>query len=310
MLCKYSVDSGYRSVFSVQSSLVMHPIHKFGSDAQKSKYLPELAKGNLIGCFGLTEPDHGSDPAGMETRAKLNGDHFILNGTKSWISNSPIADVFIVWAKDDDNEIRGFILEKSMKGLSAPKITGKLSLRASVTGQIVMEDVKVPKENMLPKVKGLKGPFSCLNNARFGIAWGTLGAAQTCMDIARQYTLDRKQFNAPLAANQLIQFKLAHMASEISIGLQACHRVSVLKDENNLHPTMISIIKRNSCMKSLEIARMARDMLGGNGIVDEYHVMRHMANLETVNTYEGTADIHALIIGRSVTGIPAFAPKY
>jgi glutaryl-CoA dehydrogenase len=310
MVYECRVDSGYRSVFSVQSSLVMHPIHKFGSEAQKAKYLPELAKGNLIGCFGLTEPDHGSDPAGMETRAKDNGDHFVLNGTKSWISNSPIADVFVVWAKDDEGEIRGFILEKDMKGLSAPKITGKLSLRASVTGQIVMEDVKVPKDNMLPKAKGLKGPFSCLNNARFGIAWGTLGAAQTCMEIARQYTLDRKQFNAPLAANQLIQFKLANMASEIALGLQACHRVSTLKDLGQLHPTMISIIKRNSCTKSLEIARMARDMLGGNGIVDEYHVMRHMANLETVNTYEGTADIHALIIGRSVTGIPAFAPKF
>lgn len=296
-------------MYSVQSSLVMHPIHKFGSEDQRKKYLPELAKGNLIGCFGLTEPNHGSDPAGMETRARKEHDHYILNGAKSWISNSPIADVFIVWAKDDEGDVRGFILEKDMPGLSAPKITGKLSLRTSITGQIVMEDVKVPISNMLPSAKGLKGPFSCLNNARFGIAWGTLGAAQHCMDVAREYCLDRKQFGAPIASNQIMQLKFAQMETEIALGLQACHRASVLKDQGELHPTAISIIKRNSCMKSLDIARMARDMLGGNGIVDEYHVMRHMINLETVNTYEGTADIHALIIGRAITGIPAFTPS-
>lgn len=299
------VDSAYRSAMSVQSSLVMFPIWSYANEELKSRLLPELAKGKLIGAFGLTEPNHGSDPGGMETRAKKDGAHFILNGTKTWISNSPIADVFVVWAKDDAGDVRGFVLEKGMKGLSAPKITGKLSLRASITGQIVMEDVRVPAENQL-SVKGLKGPFSCLNSARFGISWGALGAAEACFSYARQYTLDRKQFGKPLAANQLMQFKMAEMASEISLGLQGCLQVSRLKDEGKAPPEMISIIKRNSCIKALDVARKARDMLGGNGIVDEYHVIRHMINLETVNTYEGTADIHALIIGRAITGIQAF----
>ncbi|BBK37120.1 glutaryl-CoA dehydrogenase [Allostella sp. ATCC 35155] len=301
------VDSGYRSAMSVQSSLVMHPIHAYGSEAQRQKYLPKLATGEWVGCFGLTEPDHGSDPGSMVTRATKVADGYLLKGAKMWISNSPIADVFVVWAKTDDGVIRGFVLEKGMKGLSAPKIEGKFSLRASVTGEIVMDDVFVPEENLLPNVKGLGGPFGCLNNARFGIAWGALGAAEFCWHAARQYTLDRKQFGRPLAANQLIQKKLADMQTEISIGLQACLRVGRLKDEGKAAPEMISLIKRNSCGKALDIARQARDMHGGNGIVDEFHVIRHVMNLETVNTYEGTHDVHALILGRAQTGIPAFA---
>eukprot|EP00457_Paulinella_chromatophora_P008840 gb/GEZN01008889.1/.p1 GENE.gb/GEZN01008889.1/~~gb/GEZN01008889.1/.p1 ORF type:complete len:426 (+),score=46.43 gb/GEZN01008889.1/:3-1280(+) len=299
------VDSGYRSAMSVQSSLVMYPIWAYASEEIKRNLLPRLASGELVGCFGLTEPDHGSDPAGMETTAKRDGGDYILNGSKTWISNSPLAHVFVVWAKDSEGKIGGFLLEKGMKGLSAPKISGKLSLRASVTGMIIMEDVRIPAGNRLD-VTGLKGPFTCLNSARFGIAWGALGAAEACMHVARQYTLDRKMFGSPLAANQLIQFKLAEMCSEIAIGLQACLQVSRLKDKGEEAPEMISIIKRNSCLKALDIARKARDMLGGNGIVDEYHVMRHMVNLETVNTYEGTADIHALILGRQITGIEAF----
>jgi len=300
------VDSAYRSSMSVQSSLVMFPIHAYASDELKDKYLPALGTGKLLGCFGLTEPDHGSDPGGMSTTARKDGNTWILNGTKSWITNSPVADVFVVWAKcSDDGKIGGFVLEKGMKGLSAPTIHGKMSLRASITGQIVMEDVRVAAGQRL-NVSGLKGPFSCLNSARFGIAWGALGAAESCYEIARQYTLDRKQFGHPLASNQLIQLKLADMATEISLGLQACLQVSRLKDEGKSAPEMISLIKRNSCLKSLDIARKARDMLGGNGIVDEYHVIRHMVNLETVNTYEGTADIHALILGRAITGIQAF----
>ncbi|XP_013410858.1 glutaryl-CoA dehydrogenase, mitochondrial [Lingula anatina] len=304
------VDSGYRSAMSVQSSLVMHPIYSYGSEAQKEKYLPRLAKGELIGCFGLTEPNHGSDPSGMETKATYNpaSKTFTLNGSKSWITNSPIADVFVVWAKTDseNNRVKGFILEKGMKGLSAPKIEGKFSLRASTTGQIVMEDVEVPEENMLPNVSGLAGPFGCLNSARYGIAWGTLGAAEFCYHTARQYVLDRKQFGKPLAKNQLIQKKLADMITEISLGLQSCVQVGRLKDDGKAAPEMISLIKRNSCGKSLDIARAARDMLGGNGICDEYHVIRHAMNLEAVNTYEGTHDIHALILGRAITGIQAF----
>eukprot|EP00742_Colponemidia_sp_Colp-10_P002160 GILJ01002307.1.p1 GENE.GILJ01002307.1~~GILJ01002307.1.p1 ORF type:complete len:418 (-),score=71.07 GILJ01002307.1:587-1840(-) len=300
------VDSSYRSAMSVQSSLVMHPIYQWGSDAQKNKYLPELAKGKLIGCFGLTEPNHGSDPAGMETKARKKGDKYILNGTKSWITNSPIADVFVVWAKDDEGSIRGFILEKGMKGLTAPKIEGKFSLRASITGQISMEDVEVPLDAMLPKAKGLSGPFSCLNNARFGIAWGTLGAAEFCFATARQYVLERRQFGSPLARNQIVQKKLADMATEISLGLGACLQVGRLKDQDMLSTDMISLIKRNSCGKSLEIARVARDMLGANGVSDEYHIIRHVMNLEAVNTYEGTHDIHALILGRAITGIQSF----
>jgi glutaryl-CoA dehydrogenase len=300
------VDSAYRSALSVQSSLVMHPIYTFGSDKLKDKYIPKLAKGEFIGCFGLTEPNHGSDPGSMETKARLNGDHYILNGTKTWITNSPVADVFIVWAKDEQGEIRGFVIEKGTPGLSAPKIEGKLSLRASITGQIVMEDVKVPKENIL-NVKGLKGPFSCLNNARFGISWGSLGAAEACFHIARQYTLDRKQFGKPIASFQLIQKKFAEMQTDISLALLACLQVSRLKDSGNYCPEMISMIKRNSTIKSLDIARVSRDMLGGNGIAEEYHIMRHATNLETVITYEGTQDIHALIIGRAITGIAAFA---
>jgi len=304
------VDSAYRSAMSVQSSLVMHPINEFGSDEQKKKYLPDLAAGKTIGCFGLTEPNHGSDPGGMETRARKDGvGNFILNGSKNWITNSPIADVFVVWAKDDDGKIRGFILEKGMAGLTAPKIEGKFSLRASQTGMIFMEDVKVPESNMLPHAQGLNGPFSCLNKARFGIAWGALGAAQSCMDIARQYSLDRHQFGAPLASNQLMQLKLTNMCTEINLGLQSCLQVGRLKDSGNWAPEMISIIKRNSCGKSLDIARTARDMLGGNGISDEYHVIRHVMNLEAVNTYEGTHDVHALIVGRAITGIGAFVPR-
>lgn len=300
------IDSGYRSCAGVQSSLVMFPIYKFGSPEQKAKYLPELAKGNLIGCFGLTEPDHGSDISRMNTKAILNGDHYVLNGSKNWITNSPIADVFLVWAKDQNQDIRGFILEKNMVGLSSPKIEGKFSLRTSNTGMIFMDNVVVPKENMLPHVKGLRGPFSCLNNGRYGISWGVLGAAEDCYLRAREYTLDRKQFNKPLAANQLVQLKLTDMLSEITIGLQASLRIGRLLDEGILIPENISIIKRNNCVKALTIARTARDMLGGNGISDEYHIIRHMLNLEAVNTYEGTQDIHALIIGRGITDLPSF----
>ncbi|KAF4046645.1 Acyl-CoA dehydrogenase C-terminal domain [Phytophthora infestans] len=303
------VDSAYRSAMSVQSSLVMHPINQFGSDEQKEKYLPRLATGELIGCFGLTEPNHGSDPGSMETRARLKGDKYILNGSKNWITNAPIADVFLVWAKDDEGDIRGFILEKDFPGLSAPYIEGKATLLASATGMIFLEDVEVPKENMLPKVKGLKGPFTCLNSARYGISWGALGAAYACMDIARQYTLDRNQFGAPLAANQLIQKKLADMNTEIAIGLQGCLQVGRLLDEGKAPVELISMVKRNSCGKAIEIARNARDMLGGNGVSDEYHIIRHVVNLEAVNTYEGTHDVHALILGRAITGLPAFVPR-
>ncbi|PVV00890.1 hypothetical protein BB560_004712 [Smittium megazygosporum] len=306
-----AVDSGYRSGMSVQSSLVMHPINAFGSEDQKQRYLPGLAKGKLVGAFGLTEPNHGSDPGSMETTAKKSGKIYTLNGSKTWITNSPIADVFVVWAKnqDENGAIRGFILEKDMKGLSAPKINGKFSLRASPTGMILMDDVQVPEENMLPNVKGLKGPFSCLNNARFGIAWGALGAARSCLHTARQYTIDRKQFGVPLASNQLIQYKLADAHSEIAIGLQACLRVGRLKDEGRWAPEMVSVIKRNSAQKALNIARQCRDMLGGNGVSDEYNVIRHMVNLEAVNTYEGTHDVHSLILGRAITGIPSFVAK-
>jgi glutaryl-CoA dehydrogenase len=300
------VDSGYRSCASVQSSLVMYPIYTFGSQEQKDRFLPELAKGDLIGCFGLTEPDHGSDPSGMKSRATLKGDHYILNGSKNWITNSPIADIFIIWAKDDNNDIKGFILEKNMPGLSYPKINGKFSLRASNTGMIFMDNVKVPKENLLPLSKGLKSPFMCLNNARYGISWGVLGAAEDCYLRSREYSLDRKQFNKPLASNQLIQIKLTDMLTEITLGLQSVLRVGRMIDENNLIPENISIIKRNNCLKSLNIARTARDILGGNGISDEYHIIRHMLNLEAVNTYEGTQDIHGLIIGRGITNMTSF----
>ncbi|WP_233079322.1 acyl-CoA dehydrogenase [Rheinheimera soli] len=300
------VDSGYRSAMSVQSSLVMHPIYTYGSEAQKQHYLPKLASGEWVGCFGLTEPDSGSDPASMRTVATRNQDGFTINGNKMWITNSPIADVFIVWAKLE-GEIRGFILEKGMPGLSTPKIEGKFSLRASVTGEIVMEDVHVPESALLPDVTGLKGPFSCLNKARYGIAWGSLGAAEFCWHAARQYTLDRSQFGRPLAANQLIQKKLADMQTEISIGLLACLQAGRLMDQDALAPETISLIKRNSCGKALEIARNARDMHGGNGIADEFHVIRHLMNLEAVNTYEGTHDVHALILGRAQTGLAAFA---
>ncbi|SEF39795.1 acyl-CoA dehydrogenase [Billgrantia desiderata] len=301
------VDSGYRSAMSVQSSLVMYPIHAFGSEAQREKYLPKLATGEWVGCFGLTEPDHGSDPGGMSTRATRTENGWRLNGTKTWITNSPIADVFVVWARDEEGVINGFILEKGMKGLSAPKIEGKFSLRASITGQIAMQDVEVSDEQRLPGVTGLKGPFSCLNRARFGIAWGSMGAAEACWHAARQYTLDRKQFGRPLAANQLIQKKLADMQTEIALGLQAALRVGRMIDAGQLVPEAISLIKRNNCGKALDIARVARDMHGGNGIADEYHVIRHMMNLEAVNTYEGTHDVHALILGRAQTGIQAFA---
>jgi glutaryl-CoA dehydrogenase len=300
------VDSGYRSALSVQSSLVMYPIYEFGSEEQRSKYLPKLATGEWIGCFGLTEPNHGSDPAGMITRAKKADGGFVLNGAKMWITNAPLADVFLVWAKDDDDVIRGYLLEKGMKGLSAPKIEGKFSLRASTTGEVVMNDVFVPEGNMLPKVKGLKGPFSCLNKARFGIAWGALGAAEFCWHAARNYTVERKQFGRPLAANQLIQLKLANMQTEITLGLHAVLRLGRLVDDDRSTPEMVSLLKRNSCGKALDIARTARDMHGGNGISDEFHVIRHVMNLEAVNTYEGTHDIHALILGRAQTGIPAF----
>ncbi|PHQ69177.1 MAG: acyl-CoA dehydrogenase [Sneathiella sp.] len=300
------VDSSYRSMMSVQSSLVMHPIYTYGTEAQREKYLPKLATGEWIGCFGLTEPDHGSDPGGMVTRAKSVDGGYQMNGAKMWITNSPVADVFVVWAKTDDGVIRGFVLEKGMEGLSAPKIEGKFSLRASITGEIVMENVFVPEENLLPNVKGLGGPFGCLNSARFGIAWGALGAAEFCWQAALNYTMERKQFGRPLAANQLIQKKLADMQTEITLGLQGCLRVGRLRDEGRAAPEMISLIKRNSCGKALDIARVARDMHGGNGISDEYHVIRHVMNLEAVNTYEGTHDVHALILGRAQTGIQAF----
>ncbi|EGY53090.1 acyl-CoA dehydrogenase [Neisseria shayeganii] len=300
------VDSGYRSAMSVQSSLVMHPIWAYGTDEQKEKFLPKLATGELIGCFGLTEPNAGSDPASMQTRAKKVDGGYSLSGSKMWITNSPIADVFVVWAKDDAGEIRGFILEKGMKGLSAPKIEGKFSLRASITGEIVMDEVFVPEENAFPEIRGLKGPFGCLNKARYGIAWGAMGAAEFCWQAARQYTLDRKQFNRPLAATQIVQLKLANMQTEIALGLQAALQVGRLMDEDKAAPEMISLIKRNNCGKALDIARVARDMHGGNGIADEYHVIRHVMNLEAVNTYEGTHDVHALILGRAQTGIAAF----
>lgn len=302
------VDSGYRSMMSVQSSLVMYPIHIFGTQEQRQEYLPKLARGRLVGCFGLTEPDAGSDPGGMRTRAQKVDGGYILAGSKTWISNSPIADIFIVWAKSDAHSgaVRGFILEKGVKGLSAPKIDGKLSLRASVTGMILMDDVFVPESALLPGAEGMRGPFSCLNRARYGISWGAIGAAEACYHAARQYGLDRRQFGRPLAATQLYQRKLADMATEISLGLQASLRVGRLMDEGGAAPEMISIVKRNNVGKALEIARMARDMHGGNGISQEYQVMRHLVNLETVNTYEGTHDIHALIIGRAITGIPAF----
>ncbi|MEJ8571347.1 acyl-CoA dehydrogenase [Microbaculum marinum] len=302
------VDSGYRSMMSVQSSLVMYPIYAYGDEAQRKKYLPKLASGEWVGCFGLTEPDHGSDPGGMVTRAEKTSSGYKLTGAKMWISNSPIADVMVVWAKSSahDDQIRGFILEKGMKGLSCPKIEGKLSLRASITGEIVMDGVEVPEENLLPNVSGLKGPFGCLNRARYGISWGAMGAAEFCWHAARQYTLDRKQFGKPLAATQLIQKKLADMQTEIALGLQGSLRVGRLMDEGRVAPEMISLVKRNNCGKALDIARMARDMHGGNGIADEFHVMRHSSNLETVNTYEGTHDVHALILGRAQTGIQAF----
>ena len=300
------VDSGYRSAFSVQSSLVMYPISLFGSDAQKEKFLPKMARGEWVGCFGLTEPDAGSDPGSMRTRAKKVDGGYILNGSKTWISNSPIADVLLVWAKDDHGDIRGFLLERGMKGLTAPKIEGKFSLRASITGMIMMSDVFVPEENMFPEVKGLRGPFSCLNSARFGIAWGALGAAEFCWHAARDYTMQRMMFGRPLAATQLIQKKLADMQTEIAIGLQSVLQVGRLMDDHNAAPEMISLVKRNSCGKALDIARAARDMHGGNGIADEYHVIRHVMNLEAVNTYEGTHDVHALILGRAQTGISAF----
>jgi glutaryl-CoA dehydrogenase len=301
------IDSGYRSAMSVQSSLVMYPIHAYGTEMQRQKYLPQLATGERVGCFGLTEPNHGSDPGSMQTRARKIADGYVLHGSKMWITNAPIANLFVVWAKDDDGDIRGFLLEKGMKGLSAPKIEGKFSLRASVTGEIVMDDVFVPDENLLPNVKGLKGPFGCLNKARYGIAWGVLGAAEACWHAARQYTLDRQQFGRPLAANQLIQWKLANMQTEIALGLEAVLRVGRLTDAGRASAEMVSLIKRNSCGKALEIARTARDMHGANGIADEFHVIRHMMNLEAVNTYEGTHDIHALILGRAQTGIPAFS---
>jgi glutaryl-CoA dehydrogenase len=300
------VDSGYRSMMSVQSSLVMLPIFDFGTEAQRKKYLPRLATGEWIGCFGLTEPNHGSDPGSMQTRAKKVSGGYSLTGTKMWISNSPIADVFVVWAKDDSQEIRGYVLEKGMKGLSAPAIHGKVGLRASITGEIVMDNVFCPEENAFPDVRGLKGPFTCLNSARYGIAWGALGAAEDCWQRARQYVLDRKQFGRPLAANQLIQKKLADMQTEVALGLQGCLRLGRMKDEGSATPEITSIMKRNSCGKALEIARVARDMLGGNGISDEFGVIRHVVNLEVVNTYEGTHDIHALILGRAQTGIQAF----
>jgi glutaryl-CoA dehydrogenase len=300
------IDSGYRSMMSVQSSLVMYPIYAYGSEAQREKYLPKLATGEWVGCFGLTEPDHGSDPSGMVTRARSVDSGYKISGSKMWITNSPIADVFVIWAKTDDDKIRGFILERDMAGLSAPTIEGKLALRTSVTGEIIMQDVFVSEAQLLPGVEGLKGPFGCLNNARYGISWGAIGAAETCWHAARDYTLSRIQFGRPLAANQLVQLKLADMQTEISLALQGCFRAGQLMDAGQVAPELISLIKRNSCGKSLAIARQARDMLGGNGISDEYPIMRHMVNLEVVNTYEGTQDIHALILGRTQTDIPAF----
>ena len=300
------VDSGYRSAMSVQSSLVMHPIYAYGSEEQRRKYLPKLATGEMIGCFGLTEPDHGSDPGGMKTRAMKVDGGWRLNGAKMWITNSPIADIAVVWAKTDDDVIRGFVVERGMEGFSTPKIQGKMSLRASITGEIVLDDVFVPEENLLPNVKGLKGPFGCLNKARYGIAWGAMGAAEFCWHQARQYVIDRKQFGRPLAANQLIQKKLADMQTEITLGLQGVLRLGRLMDEGRAAPEAISLFKRNNVGKALDIARLARDMHGGNGISDEFHVIRHLVNLETVNTYEGTHDIHALILGRAQTGIQAF----
>ncbi len=301
------VDSGYRSMMSVQSSLVMVPINEFGTEAQKKKYLPKLASGEWVGCFGLTEPDHGSDPGGMASRARKVDGGYLLSGSKMWITNSPIADVFVVWAKDEAGDIRGFVLEKGWKGLSAPAIHGKVGLRASITGEIVMDEVFCPDDNVFPEVRGLKGPFTCLNSARFGIAWGALGAAEFCYQTARQYVLDRKQFGRPLAANQLIQKKLADMLTEITLGLQGCLRLGRMKEEGSAAVELTSIMKRNSCGKALDIARVARDMLGGNGISDEFGVIRHVVNLEVVNTYEGTHDIHALILGRAITGLQAFA---
>ncbi|ORY93740.1 glutaryl-CoA dehydrogenase [Syncephalastrum racemosum] len=305
-----SVDSGYRSAMSVISSLVMYPIYAYGTEAQKQKYLPALAKGEIVPSFGLTEPDHGSDPAGMETTARKEGDTYVLNGSKSWITLAPIADMMLIWAKSlhEDGTIRAFIVDKNTRGISTPKIHGKFSLRASITGMVMMDEVRIPAENMLPGAKGLRGPFGCLNNARYGIAWGALGAAEACLRQAREYTLQRTQFGRPLAANQLIQKKLADAHSEIALGLQACVQVGRLKDAGRAAPQMISIIKRNSAGKALQIARDCRDMLGGNGVVDEYHVMRHLCNLEAVNTYEGTHDVHALILGKSLTGISAFSP--
>jgi len=301
------VDSGYRSAMSVQSSLVIHPINAYGTEAQKQKYLPPLVSGEKVGCFGLTEPNHGSDPGGMETRAVKKGKVYILNGSKTWITNSPIADIFVVWAKDETGTIRGFILEKGMKGLSAPKIEGKFSLRASTTGMIVMEDVEVPELNMFPTITGLKGPFGCLNNARYGIAWGALGSAEYCFHTAREYALNRKQFDKPIASFQLIQEDFANMQTEIAIGLQGCLQVGRLKDRDLATPEMISLIKRNSCDKAINIARQARSILGGNGVSDEYHIIRHVLNLEAVVTYEGTKNIHSLILGRAITDIPAFS---
>uniref|UniRef100_UPI00358F1299 glutaryl-CoA dehydrogenase, mitochondrial n=1 Tax=Myxine glutinosa TaxID=7769 RepID=UPI00358F1299 len=302
------VDSGYRSAMSVQSSLVMHPINAYGTDAQKQKFLPKLGKGELIGCFGLTEPNHGSDPGGMETRAKYNsnGNTYTLNGSKTWITNAPIADVCVIWAKTEDGRVRGFLVERGTPGLSMPPIQGKFSLRASSTGMIILENVEIPAENMFPHVSGLRGPFGCLNNARYGISWGALGAAEFCFHTARSYVLERIQFGVPLARNQLVQRKLADMITEITLGLQACVRLGRLKDESTATPEMISMLKRNSCGKALDIARQARDMLGANGISDEYHIIRHVMNLESVNTYEGTHDVHALILGRAITGLQAF----
>jgi glutaryl-CoA dehydrogenase len=306
------VDSAYRSAMSVQSSLVMYPIYAYGSEYLREKFLPELASGNLIGCFGLTEPNHGSDPSSMETRVRYdpNCDEFIINGSKNWITNAPIADVFIIWANDEQHRIQGFVVERGTPGLETYKINGKFSLRASETGTIFLDNVRVPATHHLDKISGLGGPFGCLNNARYGIAWGSLGSAEFCMNNAREYTLGRKQFGAPLAANQLIQKKLADMLSEITIGREACYQVGRMMDEGKASPEIISLIKRNSCSKSIDIARECRDMLGGNGISDEYHIIRHVMNLEAVNTYEGTNDIHALILGKAITGIPAFAPKH
>jgi len=301
------VDSGYRSAMSVQSSLVMHPIHAYGSDEQRERYLPRLGKGVIVGCFGLTEPDHGSDPGSMVTRARSSNGDFVLSGAKTWITNSPIADLFVVWAKDEGDVIRGFLIERGAKGLSAPPIEGKFALRASSTGEIIMDEVRVPRENVLPGVEGLAGPFGCLNKARYGIAWGALGAAEFCWLAARRYTLERSQFGRPLAANQLIQLKLANMQTEIALGLQGALRVGRLMDDHAATPEMVSLVKRNSCGKALDVARASRDMHGGNGISDEFHVIRHVMNLEAVNTYEGTHDIHALILGRAQTGIQAFS---